>query len=448
MESTNSTECKMKLLCKLPKGLGANGNLNENWHKVRQSFDIFLKVTNNIIKSDEVKIAILLNIVGKDGVELYNKFNLEETEKKNLAKVLQCFEEHCNPKKNVVHATFKFFSRIQQEDEIFENFLTDIKKLSQMCEFGIMTNRMVRDKIVFGIRDKALQDKFLKMEDLNLQKAINYCRAAEIREKNLQSKLKKYSLRKKVTQKSNRVRGKKATQKSNCSVCNTKHGPNKCLANGKKHKECSKLNYLPEEEEEDDERIPVRRWIRKNYTKLTTNKAKCNHCSEVFSYKYVPELPCHLRLVHPDKLTEKEKEDRKISWIWDYFTPGNNMTAVCNICNKTYNIVSTTRCLIKQVKRVHREIAAKFADDMSSDTNKQDTTTKKVESQGDLAASSNNLNGNTEETECSLSKKIIVRQTKDMSDNTNKNIIIIRVKPEEDATASSENTGETKVFKE
>jgi len=39
---------------------------------------------------------------------------------------------------------------------------------------------------------------------------------------------------------------------------------------------------------------------------------------------------------------------------------------------------------------------------MSNDTNK-DTTTKKVEFQEDLAASSNNLNGNTEETECSLS---------------------------------------------
>ena len=44
-----------------------NGNLNENWHKIRQNFDIFLKVTNNIIKSDEV--AILLNIVGKDDIE-------------------------------------------------------------------------------------------------------------------------------------------------------------------------------------------------------------------------------------------------------------------------------------------------------------------------------------------------------------------------------------------
>ncbi|XP_018341617.1 PREDICTED: uncharacterized protein LOC108748108 [Trachymyrmex septentrionalis] len=75
-----------------------------------------------------------------------------------------------------------------------------------------------------------------------------------------------------------------------------------------------------------------------NYTKLTTNKAKCNHCSEVFSYKYVLELPCHLRLVYPDKLTEKEKEDRKISWIWNYFTPGNNMTATCNSCKFSHSI--------------------------------------------------------------------------------------------------------------
>jgi len=39
---------------------------------------------------------------------------------------------------------------------------------------------------------------------------------------------------------------------------------------------------------------------------------------------------------------------------------------------------------------------------MSNDIIK-DTTTKKVESQKDLAGLSNNLNGNTEETECFLS---------------------------------------------
>ncbi|KYN05529.1 hypothetical protein ALC62_03520 [Cyphomyrmex costatus] len=238
----------MKLLRKLPKGLKTNGNLNENWNKVRESFDIFLKVTNDIIKSDEIKVAILLNIVGKDGIELYNKFNLQETEKKNLTRVLQCFEEHCGPKKNIVHETFKFFSRIQQEDEKFESFLRDIRKLSQTCDFGTMTNRMIRDKIVFGIRDKALQDRLLKMEDLNLQKTINYCRASEIQERKQQGrKVEKHGLRKKVTQKISKVRevrAKKVTQKSNCSICDIKHGPRKCSTYEKKNEECSKPNCL------------------------------------------------------------------------------------------------------------------------------------------------------------------------------------------------------------
>ena len=44
--------------------------------------------------------------------------------------------------------------------------------------------------------------------------------------------------------------------------------------------------------------------------------------------------------------------------------------------------------------------------------------------------------------------KIIAKQITNMSDNTDKNIIIIRVKPEKDSTASSENTEETKIFKE
>ena len=83
-----------------------------------------------------------------------------------------------------------FYSRLQQEDETFESFLTDIKKLSQMSEFGIMTNNDSRQNCVWNMRQSMLlQDKFLKMEDLNLQKAINYCRAAESQERNLQGKL-------------------------------------------------------------------------------------------------------------------------------------------------------------------------------------------------------------------------------------------------------------------
>ncbi|TGZ48699.1 Uncharacterized protein DBV15_12714 [Temnothorax longispinosus] len=192
---------------KPPKSLDLSGNISENWRKFKQSFDIFLKASGSIRKPDEIKVAILLNIVGEDGIELYNTFNLQEAERNNLAKVLQCFEEYCVPKKNIVYETFKFSSRMQQEGEKFDSFLAEIKKLSQTCEFGTMADRMVRDRIVLGIKDKVLQERLLRVEDLNLQKAIDYCRAAEVSKvqaKSLQGdKAEIDSIRKKVQQKSN-----------------------------------------------------------------------------------------------------------------------------------------------------------------------------------------------------------------------------------------------------
>lgn len=238
----------MELYCKTPKGLNLSGNISENWRKFKQSFEIFLKASGSATKPDEVKVAILLNIVGEEGVELYNTFNLQDVDKNNFTKVLQCFEEYCVPKKNIVYETFKFFNRLQQEGEKFESFLTDIKKLSQTCEFGTLLDRMVRDRIVLGIKDKVLQERLLRIEDLDLQKAIDCCRAAEVSKaqaRNLQGdKAEIDSLQKKKKhQKFNKVKGKE-TSKFDCRRCGTKHGPRECPAYGKKCNKCSKLNHF------------------------------------------------------------------------------------------------------------------------------------------------------------------------------------------------------------
>ena len=38
---------------------------------------------------------------------------------------------------------------------------------------------MIRDKIVFGVRDNAVQERFLREADLSLERALGICRAAE-----------------------------------------------------------------------------------------------------------------------------------------------------------------------------------------------------------------------------------------------------------------------------
>lgn len=88
-----------------------------------------------------------------------------------------------------------------------------------------MIDRMVRDRIVLGINDRVLQEKLLRIEDLNLQKAIDYYRAAKVSRtqiKHLQGdKTEINSLHKRRQQKCNKVKGTEAS-KFDCRRCGTK----------------------------------------------------------------------------------------------------------------------------------------------------------------------------------------------------------------------------------
>jgi len=97
---------------------------------------------------------------------------------------------------------------------------------------------------------------------------------------------------------------------------------------------------------ESDNFIPVRRWMRGHYTKLTRSDGiTCNHCNDKYSIAS-PSLFLHKHLVeaHPDKLTDEEKKEDKFFWTWDYFTIEDDSDATCKICEttirytKTYNL--------------------------------------------------------------------------------------------------------------
>jgi hypothetical protein len=142
-------------------------------------FLIYLKASGLEKKSEEVRVAVLLNIIGEEAVELYNTFNLSESDSKDFEIVLSAFEKYTNPKKNIVIERFKFNSRNQDPLETFDNFVTDLRKLIKSCEYEAQQDKVLRDRIVLGICDKGLQERLLRFPDLCLDKTIEYCRAAE-----------------------------------------------------------------------------------------------------------------------------------------------------------------------------------------------------------------------------------------------------------------------------
>ena len=68
---------------------------------------------------------------------------------------------------------YKFLSHKQSEGQCFDNFVTELKKLSKECEFSNLQNSLMRDMIVIGITENHLTQRLLRKPDLTLHSALS-----------------------------------------------------------------------------------------------------------------------------------------------------------------------------------------------------------------------------------------------------------------------------------
>ncbi|GBM32805.1 hypothetical protein AVEN_216514-1 [Araneus ventricosus] len=157
-------------------------NLADTWNRWTQKLKNYLIASEKGKKPDGVKIAILLNLLGDEGTDIFNTFKSENG--KSIEKfddVLEMFTNYCIPRRNVVFERFKFFSCSQQEGQQVDNYLTELKTLASTCDFGDQEEGLIRDRVVLGIRDMSLQERLLRESDLTLKKAAEFLRASEAR---------------------------------------------------------------------------------------------------------------------------------------------------------------------------------------------------------------------------------------------------------------------------
>lgn len=72
------------IVCNVPSQLKLEGNLNENWKRFKQSFEIYLLASALEKSEDERKIAILLNLIGEEALEVYNTFEFPSVKQKKI----------------------------------------------------------------------------------------------------------------------------------------------------------------------------------------------------------------------------------------------------------------------------------------------------------------------------------------------------------------------------
>lgn len=173
---------RTNMACNLkpPKSLTVRKDQAQEWKQWIQQFKWYSCATQLTEKPAEVQAATFMTAIGSEAAAIYNTFGLDDQEQINVKVIEKKFEEYFMPKSNVIFERYTFNEMTQNDGESFDEFLTKIKTQAKKCEYGELVDSLIRDKIVTGIRSKAVREKLLPNGKLTLDEAIETCKAHEV----------------------------------------------------------------------------------------------------------------------------------------------------------------------------------------------------------------------------------------------------------------------------
>ena len=124
-------------------------------------------------KPEPQRVATLLTVIGQDALIVYNAFNWPVNEERTVELVLSKFGAYCQPKKYVIDERFSFMSRKQKATESMTDYVVALRNSAKHCNYGQLTDTLIRDAIVMGIRSKKTLETLLKEGDMTLDKCVN-----------------------------------------------------------------------------------------------------------------------------------------------------------------------------------------------------------------------------------------------------------------------------------
>lgn len=240
-------------------------NPAEAWADWRKSFEIFETAVKYHKEDDDTRIALLLSVIGKSSYKDYLTFTfppLAEGASRTVKEVLDKFDEHYRPYKNVTLATYVFNNISQRADQNLDSFVTELKLQADQCDFGFAYDRNVRDRLIHGLRDNGLRERLLREPDLSLRVAVEICKSSELSKLHSRAMCsssavpaqvdavdrvkKKRSFDPKA--KTNSIFQPKQTRQPpkhrTCSRCGSRHQPRQCPAYGKTCNNCGMENHF------------------------------------------------------------------------------------------------------------------------------------------------------------------------------------------------------------
>ena len=164
----------------VPSAMVCRGDLTSNWEFFKQQWQDYEVATSLDQKSQSIRLATFRSVMGKECLDIFLNLNCG-TEELTINSALKALEDYFLPKKNVVYERYVFNSCFQAPEESIDCYANRLRKLASSCQFGALTEEMIRNRLVIGIQDKSTKARLLREKDLSLDKALDMCKSIEAR---------------------------------------------------------------------------------------------------------------------------------------------------------------------------------------------------------------------------------------------------------------------------
>ncbi|CAL9689673.1 unnamed protein product [Knipowitschia caucasica] len=106
---------------------------SEDWEAYIERVELYC-TANNV--ETEKKAPVLLSLMGAKTYNLLrNPVSPDKPSRKTFDEIVAILKSHLNPKPLVIAERFRFHKRNQLKDESISEYMAELRKLSQYCDF-------------------------------------------------------------------------------------------------------------------------------------------------------------------------------------------------------------------------------------------------------------------------------------------------------------------------
>ena len=98
----------------------------------------------------------------------------------SLEAIMEHLLRHYRPQTIEIAERFKFFKHVQLKGESIAEFMTELRQLAKMCNFGDYLDTAIRDQFVCRLKDTKCQTELLCVADLTVAMALREALATEV----------------------------------------------------------------------------------------------------------------------------------------------------------------------------------------------------------------------------------------------------------------------------